>query len=64
MGWLRQDVDGASQVEQLGEIYQACGNELKFILLPTATSPKLGVDIPPLVAQVQLLVDMHNSLMY
>ena len=44
------------------EIYQACGKELLALILVTATSPECWVDVPPLVAHAQLLVDTHNSL--
>ena len=49
-------------MKQLGEIYWACSNELQVLLLATATLPECWVDILPLVALVQLFVDMHDSL--
>ena len=43
-------------------MYQSNSNELQVFLLPTATLPRQWVDIPLLVAQAQLLADMHNPL--
>ena len=64
MGWSDQDIDEYNRVKQLGEIYQACSNELQVFLLPTATLPKGWVDIPLLLAGVHLLADMHKFLVY
>ena len=61
-GWLPQDVDKADRLQQVGEMYWACGNEVQALLPATATSTKLWMDDPLLVACAQLLVDTHNSL--
>ena len=39
-----------------------CGKELQVSLLAMATSPEHWVDVPLLMASVQLLVDVHDSL--
>ena len=39
-----------------------CGEELQVLLPATATLPEHWVDITPLVAHAQLLVDTHDSL--
>ena len=43
-------------------MYWACGKELQVLLLAMATLPERWVDVPPLVARAQLLVDTHDSL--
>ena len=45
-------------------MYWACGKELQVLFPATATSPECWVDVPPLVARAQLLVDTHDSLGY
>ena len=61
-GWLPQYVDEANQLRLLGEMYWACSNKLQVHLLATATSSEHWVNIPPLLASTQLMVDTHVSL--
>ena len=62
MGWLPQDMDEANHFRWLGEMYWACSKELQVLLPVMATFLERWVDVPPLVAYAQLLVDKHDSL--
>ena len=55
-------MEEADQLRKLGEIYRVYGRELQVLLPATPTLPECWVDVPPLVAHAQLLVDTYDSL--
>ena len=57
-------MEDTNQVKQLREIYQACSNKLQVLSPAIASLPEHWVDLPPLMAQLQFLVDIHEHLGY